>query len=201
MTPKPPKPQTRRLQHRSPQMTIAIGFKSTDGIVLCTDSLEQDGVTKRNVAKICTYQVSEEWGIAIASAGDGDLADSFNENLISILGNSDFDEDRLMLKLRTSISQVRYTYPNDQFGMLIGIFGPTFPLSPKLYRVFGEHLGPVSRYQAIGIGASLADFICSQINTPLLDVAESTRLGILAIARAKEHVEGCGRSEERRVGK
>jgi len=47
-------------------MTIAIGFKSTDGIVLCADSLEQDGVTKRNVAKICSYQVGEEWGIAIA---------------------------------------------------------------------------------------------------------------------------------------
>jgi 20S proteasome alpha/beta subunit len=173
-------------------MTIAIGFKSTNGIVLCADSLEQDGVTKRNVAKLFSYQVGDEWGIAIASAGDGDLADSFNENLVSNLGNSDFDEDRLMSKLRTAISEVRYSYPYDQFGMLIGIFGPSFPLSPKLYRVSGNHLGPVSRFQAIGIGAPLAEFICSQIHSPVLNVVESARLGIMAILRTKEHAEGCG---------
>jgi len=173
-------------------MTVAIGFKCTNGVALCADSLESGLGNKRIVPKLWCYQVAEEWGLAIASAGDGDLADSFNDNLESILGNSDFDEDRLMLKLRTSISQVRYSYPNDQFGMLIGVFGPTFPLSTKLYRVFGEHLGPVSRYQAIGAGAPIADLICSQIHTPLLDVAESTRLGILAIARAKEQIEGCG---------
>jgi hypothetical protein len=39
-------------------MTIGVGFKCTDGIVLCTDSLESDGVTKRMVDKIWASVVS-----------------------------------------------------------------------------------------------------------------------------------------------
>jgi 20S proteasome alpha/beta subunit len=177
---------------RSHKMTIAVGFNATDGVVLCADSLESGVGTKRIIPKLWCYQVAEEWGIAIASAGDGDLADSFNENLESILGNSDFDEERLMLKLRTAISHTRHSYPDAQLQMLIAIFGPTFPLRPKLYRVYQEHLGPVSRYQSVGCGSPIADLICSQIQTPLLNVEESIRLGILAIARTKEQVEGCG---------
>ena len=173
-------------------MTIAVGFKCTNGVVLCADSLESGVGSKRIVPKLWCYQVAEEWGIAIASAGDGDLADSFNENLDSILGNSDFDEDRLMLKLRTSIGEMRHSYPHADLGMLIAIFGPAFPLSPKLYRVYQEHLGPVSRYQSIGCGSPIADLICSQIHTPLLNVEESVRLGVLAVARAKDQIEMCG---------
>lgn len=172
-------------------MTIVNGYNCTDGIVLLSDSLESNGVSKRIVPKIWSYQVGEEWGIAIASAGDADLADSFNENLEAILGNSGYDEARLLMKLRTAISQIRNDYPNDDFGMLVGIYSNVFPSTYKLYRVFGKHLGPVKRYQSIGIGSQLADFLSAQIHTPLLNVQESIRLGIFTIARVKEHVEGC----------
>jgi 20S proteasome alpha/beta subunit len=172
-------------------MTIANGYSCSDGIVLLADSLESNGATKRMVSKIWSYQVAEEWGIAIASAGDADLADSFNENLGEILGNSGYDEVRLLAKLRTAIAQVRNDYPYDDFGMLIGIFSNTVPPTHKLYRVYGKHLGPVSSYQAIGSGSQLADFLSSQIHTPLLSVDESIRLGILTLARVKEHVDGC----------
>jgi len=172
-------------------MTIAMGFKCSDGVVLCTDSLESNGVTKRMVSKLWCYQVAEEWGIAIASAGDGDLSDSFTEQLGQSLGNSDYDEHRLMEKLRVSLRQLRTDYPYDDFDMLVGIFSNAFPPTQKLYRVFGKHLGPVVSYQSIGCGSSVADFICSQIHTPLLSVRESERLGILTVARVKDIVEGC----------
>lgn len=172
-------------------MTIAMGFHCRDGIVLCSDSLESNGTTKRIVPKIWSYEVGEDWGIAIASAGDGDLADSFNEKLYETLGNSDFDEVRLLAKLRTSISQVRDDYPFEDFGMLIGIYHTQPHPESKLYRVYGRHLGPVKTYQSIGTGSAVADLICSQIYTSLFTVEEAQRLGILAIARVKENVEGC----------
>ena len=179
-------------QKRNPKMTIAMGFKCSDGIVLCTDSLESNGLTKRMVSKLWCYQVSEEWGIAIASAGDGDLSDSFTEQLGQSLGNSDYNERKLMEKLRVSLFQLRNDYPYDEFHMLVGIFSNTFPPTQKLYRAFGKHLGPVGSYQSIGCGSSVADFICSQIHSPLLSVRESERLGILTVARVKDIVEGCG---------
>jgi len=33
-------------------MTFVVGLKCADGIVLCTDSLEEDGITKKRVNKI-----------------------------------------------------------------------------------------------------------------------------------------------------
>jgi 20S proteasome alpha/beta subunit len=38
-------------------MTIALGMRCMDGMVLCTDSLESDGVTKRLVNKLWVYEV------------------------------------------------------------------------------------------------------------------------------------------------
>lgn len=173
-------------------MTIIAGFKCRGGIVLCADSLESDGITKRLVPKIWAYQVAEEWGIAIASAGDGDFADSFNEQLEPKLGNGDFDEDALLDLLRTSVDRARRDYPRDDLGMLIGIWSNAFPPLQRLYRVFDKHLGPVMTYQTVGCGAPIADFICSQIFTPLLSVEEAERLGILALARTKDVMDGCG---------
>jgi hypothetical protein len=54
------------------------------------------------------------------------------------------------------------------------------------------HLGPVQRHQSsIGSGANLTNFLCSYIYNWGMTVEEATRLGVFAIARAKEHVDGC----------
>jgi 20S proteasome alpha/beta subunit len=60
-------------------MTIAVGFSHLNGMVLCADSLESDGVTKKRVNKIHTCDIGGEWGYALACAGEGDLADSFSK--------------------------------------------------------------------------------------------------------------------------
>jgi len=181
-----------RFRQRQPKMTIALGFKCIDGIAILTDSLETDGATKRFVDKIWGYQVGREWGIAIASAGEADLADSFTDNLGGLLGAKAFDENKLLLTLRTAIAHTRRTYPDSPFAMLVGIYGPHF--FRKLYRVTegSEHLGPVQRYEALGIGSQLAKFICAQMFSQFALVEEAIRLGIFVISRVNEHVDGCG---------
>jgi hypothetical protein len=54
-------------------MTIALGFNCPDGIVLCADSMDTDGYTKTKVDKIWCYETQDEWGIAVASAGESDF--------------------------------------------------------------------------------------------------------------------------------
>lgn len=190
MTPKPPR------KSREPKMTIAMCFNCFDGIVLCADSLESNGLTKRNVPKIWCHQVGDEWGISIASAGDGDLADWFNEQLETVVGNGDFDEQQLTSRLRSAIFQVRESYPRDELMMLVGVYSNVLPAVRRVYRVYDKHLGPVRTYQSIGCGAFITDFICAQIHTPNLSARECARLGILAIARAKDIIEGCGGSTQ-----
>jgi len=109
-------------------MTVAFGFRCMDGFVLCADSLESDGFTQRFVDKMWIYEVQGEWGIAIASAGEADLADSFNESLEQVLGNSEFDEARLLAKLRKAIRAVRVSYPEAAFEFLSVIFGRPSPI-------------------------------------------------------------------------
>lgn len=173
-------------------MTVALGFRCMDGFVLCADSLESDGFTQRFVDKMWIYEVQGEWGIAIASAGEADLADSFNESLEKVLGNSDFDETRLLAKLRKAVRAVRVSYPEATFDFLAVIFGRP-SLYSKLYRVLGgSHLGPVKKYQAIGAGAHLSAFLASQLYRDSMCVSEGVRLATFITARVKEHVDGCG---------
>jgi len=182
---------------RSPRMTIALAMWCMDGMVLCADSLETDGVTKRMVPKLWHYEVQhlgvQEWGIAIASAGEADLADSFNDNLKEILGNCDFDEEKLLNVLKMALRAVRITYKECDFGFLAAIYG-----NPKLYsRIFrvtsgSSHLGPVRGYQAIGIGGDLANYLASYLYSRSMCVADAVRLGIFIINQAKIHVDGCG---------
>ncbi len=174
-------------------MTITLGFQCFDGIVLCADSLESDGVTKRFVEKLWTYEVQDEWGIAIASAGEADLADSFNDDLKEVLGNSDFDEVILLSKLKLAIKSVRESYPDAEFGFLAAVYGMP-SLYKKLFRVTDEskHLGPIRRYQALGIGGGLATFLASQLYRNSMCVEECIRLGAFILAQVKEHTEGCG---------
>jgi 20S proteasome alpha/beta subunit len=194
MTLKPQRPYLlrKRFRQKEPQMTIALGLKCLDGVVILTDSLETDGVTKKYVDKIWSYQVNQEWGIAIASAGEADLADSFNDTLYGILGNEGFDEIKLMGKLKSAIAQTRRTYPDSDLAMIVGIFGP--PMIRKLYRVTADskHLGPIQIYEALGIGSSLVKFLCSQMFDQFILVEEAIRFGVFALSRCNEHVDGCG---------
>lgn len=173
-------------------MTIALAFNCVDGFVLLADSLESDGVTKKLVDKIWAYQVRNEWGISIASAGEADLADSFTDSLDAILGAEAFDQDKLLLTLRTAIAQTRRTYPEAEFGMLVGIFGPQF--FRKVYRVTdnSKHLGPIRRYEPLGIGSQLANFLCSQMFHEFSLVDEAIHLGVWILSRVCEHVQDCG---------
>ncbi|MFZ0772288.1 MAG: hypothetical protein WCA49_15465 [Candidatus Sulfotelmatobacter sp.] len=174
-------------------MTIALGLRCIDGLVLCADSLEEDGITKRHVDKLWTYEVQDNWGIAIASAGEADLADSFTDGLKDILGNSDFDEVKLLSKLKTALRSVRLSYPDSEFGFLAAVFGvPT--LYSRLFRVLDQssHLGPVRHYQTLGTGGALATFLASQLFSISMCVKEGVRLGAFIVARVKECTNGCG---------
>jgi hypothetical protein len=108
------------------------------------------------------------------------------------LGNSDFDEVKLLSKLRAALRAVRVSYPEAQFGFLAAIYG-----NPKLYsRLFrvmdgSSHLGPVKKYQAIGMGGGIASFLASKLYTPSMCIAEAARLGVFILSQVKQQTEGC----------
>jgi hypothetical protein len=142
------------------RMTIAIGFKCRNGVVLCTDSMESDGITKRSAVKIRAYQVAHDWGVAVACSGEADLADSFTDTLPELLGRGDYDRATVLAKLREAIANTRMSYPDSELAMLIGISNRLWFPHAELFRVMhgSVHLGSVHRHQSIGIGANLTTF-------------------------------------------
>lgn len=111
-------------------MTVAIGFNCPDGIVLCTDSLESDGAFKSKVNKIWCYETQGEWGISVASAGDGDFIESFTSGLRDLFAGEHWNEPWIMSTLRKAISAARTAYPDLEWEALFSIFGPS-PMDRK----------------------------------------------------------------------
>jgi hypothetical protein len=195
MNPKPqilfPRPKRLPVRKRA-AMTIALGFNCPDGMVLCTDSMDSDTVSKNKVNKIWCYETQDQWGISVASAGESDFIESFTDNLGELVTGEQFNKDWIMATLRTAINAARTTYPDLRWSALFGLFGPSI-MDRKLLRVseFSKHLAPVTRYEALGIGSSLAKFLCSQMYTLPMNVDEAAELAIFIALQCIAHIDGC----------
>ncbi len=194
-----PKPRTglfpleKRLKVRKrAAMTIALGFNCPDGIVLCTDSMESDGVSKNKVNKIWCYETQDQWGLSVASAGESDFIESFTDNLNELFTGKHFNKDWIMATLRKAINAARSSYPDLQWSALFGFFGPS-PMDRRLLRVseYSKHIAPVSRYEALGIGSCLAKFLCCQMYALFMNVEEAAELAVFIVRQCINHVEGC----------
>jgi 20S proteasome alpha/beta subunit len=179
-------------------MTIAVGFSHSNGMVLCTDSLESDGATKKQVDKIRGCVIGDEWGYALTCAGESDLASTFSKGISETLGNGEFDRDAILLKVRKAISATRKSYPRGELAMLFALHSKQslkYPMPVcELYRLMdeSEHLAQVDRFQAIGIGAHLSHFLLKNLYDPRMSLEELEELGIFVVSQAIEHVDGCG---------
>jgi hypothetical protein len=173
-------------------MTIALGFNCQDGMVLCTDSLESDGTSKVRLNKIWCYETQDQWGISVASAGEGDFVESFTDNLAELFAGEHFDKDWILATLRQAINAARSTYPDLRWAALFALFGPS-PMDRKLLRVseFSKHIAPITRYEAIGAGSCLAKFLCSQMFSLFMKVDEAAELAIFIALQCIKYVDGC----------
>jgi hypothetical protein len=173
-------------------MTIALGFNCPDGIVLCTDSLDSDGLFKTKVNKIWCYETQGQWGISVASAGESDFIESFTANLAELFTGEHWDKDWIMSTLRQAINAARTIYPDLEWEALFSLFGPS-PVDRKLLRVShrSRHIAPVSRYEAVGIGGSLAKFLCAQMYGLFMTVEEAAELAVFIVLQCIQYMEGC----------
>src|SRR5258708_28613747 len=93
-------------------MTFVIGFKCADGIVLCTDSLEADGLTKRSVNKI-RLMGTMDWGVGIAGAGAPGVIDKFGDEVSSAIGRGPYNRKEIERITEDMISLFRSKYLED----------------------------------------------------------------------------------------
>src|SRR3981081_2875848 len=81
--PKPKRPQKRKA------VTFILGLHCRDGLVLCSDSLEADGYTKKTVQKLFKYEVEGKWGIGFGCAGTAAACTNFSDRLMELLDDKE----------------------------------------------------------------------------------------------------------------
>jgi 20S proteasome alpha/beta subunit len=184
----------RRMEHA--KMTIGMGFRCSDGVVLACDSLVTlSGVYKEHQHKLVFL---EKDGAVIAScyAGTPNLASSFYHRLEQRMQTSEPTSAQGIMDAISELAQdFKKKHPKDmpyeQFLFAISLAGQ----KPKLARlengIVDEPTTP-----CIGIGNSaLVKYLISKLTWYPAMIESASYLVVLAayvVAQAKEFIDGCG---------
>ena len=177
-------------------MTFIVGLTCADGVLLCTDSLEDDGITKKTVDKIAMMGTSE-WGIAIAGAGPGQTIEKLYAEVRRSLPQGKFDRTLIENTIETAVSDFQSKYVqthSDQFQVLVAIY--SYPIGHRsLYQascLLGQSvvLSPVGDECRIGAGNELWRLMADSLYTGKNCVEDNVRLAIFGTRLAIKYASG-----------
>jgi hypothetical protein len=176
-------------------MTFIVGFHCFNGLVLCADSEENDGINKKYVDKLYGIKIPETWELCFGGSGSAIAIDKFHSKLFPLLTDNPSDQIKTELTIETSLKFMGKSYPQYVFDILVGQCdlksGNTF-----LYRTY--EAAPVLRpipygeFTCIGMDTSLAHFFLASIFDAVMGVEEALRLGLWVTSMSKVHSSGVG---------
>lgn len=197
-----PRPK-KRLPVRGPQMTFIVGMKCSGGLVLCADTLESDGVTKRYRQKITN--VSEpDWGLCWAGSGTAYTVDKFSDKLKQVLKGKPYNRSAIENDIEVCLELLRQSYSSEhQITVVLGLFGtpqkadandPDPAPEYHLYRGSSSSacVALEKEYCCAGMDVTLASFVLSNTHHWMMPVEHGIRLGLFVTALMKEHADGVG---------
>jgi len=181
-------------------MTIAAGFRCSDGIVLCADSqiTAPDG-TKYNAQKVFSYS-SSDVDVVFAFAGVEVFSKMCIERLSKrVLASTASEVAEALRDEALSIHQTyapQATASTTEYDLDI-LVATKFSLSDRdqlaLYRIEGPAVSlPIKTFDCIGIGRTVARQAISLFFKDRLSVQEASRIGVYCLKQAKEHLDACG---------
>src|SRR5258708_15351004 len=178
-------------------MTFIVGLTCSDGIVLCTDSLEDDGITKKTVDKIMMMGNSH-WGLAIAGSGPGSTIDKFGAALNAKLPRGQFDEALIESEIEKELADFNSKYVNtsgDQFHVIVASYsnpaGHRFLYKGSCFGV-GQSvvLSPVMGECHTGMGNEIWRLLSDTLYRRTNGVADNIRLAVFATRLAIKYASG-----------
>lgn len=205
---------------RRTSVTIAAGFKCTDGIVLCADTQETVGdFKKRNRAKITVKphttpalpmkmpqrksepklreapQARPELIAGFAGAGDSAFLEKLIDTVWKGISVPASFEDRC-LALESSVigfyEKFWPIYPESMKPEANLIVGLWSPTEIELFKVLGPLVLKVENYASIGCGGMEADSFAERFYGKKLSIKSASSVGIYILKAVKEQVPYCG---------
>jgi 20S proteasome alpha/beta subunit len=199
--------QLPRVQRRKERMTIGVGFKKADGIVLATDA-QYTSDLKRQGEKIFDLQIGDELKLCITGAANlsvliKDAARLLGERLPPLLQSANDFLGIIEGVLGSMHKKHVYRYVGTEinrpsFDLLIGAWSAQVGL--MLVQTTGtvaELL--VADYGAVGTGSVLARYVIDTLGQVGDSVDDVKYLALCAVKAAKDYDPNCGKGTQSRV--
>ncbi|MGH9684379.1 MAG: hypothetical protein ACRD4S_12310 [Candidatus Acidiferrales bacterium] len=192
-----PKPgKSRRLPKAKP-MTIAIGFRANDGVLICADMQKTVGEMKTYDGKIeeIIFHSKSRLTLAIVGSGYDDYIQTARQALTADFP-ADIPANDLKQELRTRLLEFwkEHLLPwpeaeRPQLELLVGATGKD--MAPRLFHYSGTAFSEVSA-KAIGLGVLLAQDLINRYRPKTYELEQLARIAMFIVSRVKDGVEGCG---------
>jgi hypothetical protein len=179
-------------------MTIAAGFRCLDGVLIGTDTLVTDGVSKLKENKIFDLTPFGNCP-TVLMAGSGNFAaiKDFADRLISRRIFDDLEStDDIKREVRNALQWEWYKdvvkQENEAGARLDILFAvKDWEGNTSLLHACGSDLSPVPEYYCIGAGAPIASYLSSWLYG-LAPIEMMARLALWIFRETKQHTDGCG---------
>jgi 20S proteasome alpha/beta subunit len=206
----PTRPLPRPLKQRYPwvskeeRMTIAVGFKCIDGVVLATDSQYSDDPAKTTGQKVFPIWSNGHYALTIAGAGFPDSIKGIARDMELVLGKTIGSREAGSAEIIRTIERVLRSFhakhidtapPEERLELsvqlLIGLW--TEREGTKLFGVNRTIAAEVSSHLSVGYGSYLTEYICDAlIPSGWIGVEQATALAAYIVWTAKKYVKYCG---------
>jgi hypothetical protein len=186
-------------------MTICIGLRASDGIVIASDAQESKGDLKRSTQKIFTFMgpispgsnpSPPSFACALTGAGDAGYLDAFFADVLYNIDTKttrkDFKKflaDKILTFHRQHIFPLAAAQYPPEIDVLIGVY---VELAAHIFVSRGSALSQLFPDVAVGIGAHFAMGLIDDLSG-CRNLKETELLAAYIVSRTKESIEGCGK--------
>jgi 20S proteasome alpha/beta subunit len=189
------KPYIHPVKRENPSMTVVIGFKCADGIVLCADQqITAPGSFKYNECKIHVEKVSDR-SIAFAYSGSPGLFKEASDKILKKIVQIEITEDSVYQVVDEVLTEMGRNYVEIGLELLIGITPGLTDVfeEPFLITFDGKALHKADPYSLLGIGNSaLVRFLCKTMYSEWLPFEVAINLAIYVVRKAVQFIDYCG---------
>jgi 20S proteasome alpha/beta subunit len=168
-------------------MTFVLAFKCFNGLVMCADQNEADGMVRRYVHKLHEYRLGD-CGVVVGASGDAALIKKFHLAM----------KECIQTVSSPSVSAIEATIQDSYDSVLqvstdIQLVASAFCKSEmrrEIYKTVNRLLTVQTDYCCTGMDTTLAYFLLHSIFRNPIGVEEATRLGVFITALMKVHADG-----------
>jgi hypothetical protein len=205
----PKKPERPYIRPVVDDMTIAIGIRAADGIVLCSDSqLTVPLQMKYYDSKIRTINFTDQWSCALTYSGDPERMQRIYELMDESLRRvSEVNEDRVRSCFESALTDVRESIRSEYENIdALCAFARKMTLaeerawSDKGLHLFAGKNGavtkPTNEFSVLGVGnAPLTRYLetlLSSFGQAYIEYTMAMVIGAYIVEQAKKYIDGCG---------